>query len=553
MALRSNKILIVLLSLVLAGAIGASLWFVQQEFVPEEARANPRVLQALPGGPALVSRMTTVEILFDQQMDHGAVQDALAVSPAFTFDTEWLAEGSGERLILRPRHPLEWNTAYTITLGVEAINRYGRALENPATLELQTGTEVRVEEILPQPGARDVDVDSPLMVRFDSSLVEVTSLEGQDDFPQPVKIEPPVQGMGRWLAPDLYAFYPTGGFSRGTAYRVSLSSLVAPGVELPEPVSWSFVTVDPRIEAMFPYSGANEVGLATSIKLLFAQPMNRETVEDSFRLSAHGIDVPIAGEFQWQDDETLEFVPSAPLEVATEYQVEVGEAARAQGGLWGLPATYRSRFTTVDYLAIDSVQPAPGTIEVSVSPTDTAIAVQFNHPVVELVGEAGRDLLRVPIDIMPALQGEGEWVTTSLFLFRPARPLEPSTEYVVSVDDELQDVLGAPLHTPYAWSFVTEFPAVLRVEPENPRQHVAPEGPFGVRFNQPMERRSSQAAFSLVGADGPVGGTFRWNQDSTLLQLVPSHCVATPSIVSRSLRARSARRVARRGSLSRLW
>ncbi len=113
-------------------------------------------------------------------------------------------------------------------------------------------------------------------------------------------------------------------------------------------------------------------------------------------------------------------------------------------------------------------------------------------------------------------------MTTSLFQFRPSHALAPSTEYVVTVDSDLQDTLGAFQPAPYSWSFTTEYPRVLRVEPSNPRRHIAAAGPLALRFNQPMNRASTEAAFALTGPEGEVPGRFVWENEDALLQFVPS-------------------------------
>ncbi|MDQ4076456.1 MAG: Ig-like domain-containing protein, partial [Chloroflexota bacterium] len=521
MTSRSNSILIIVLSLLLVGFLASGLWLVQRGLQPEEARTNPTVVETAPSSGGQASRATTIEFLFDQQMDRTSVEEALSIAPAFAYGVEWDNEGRADHLIIQPRHALEWDTTYQVTIGTEARNAAGRPLEAPAQVEFSTSNVVAVSEVLPAAGSESVGLNQPITVRFDRPVVEVTSLEAQEELPQPVLVNPAVEGIGRWLASDLYGFYPTGDLSAGTRYEVMVTPLVAPGLELPETYEWSFVTEGPSLQASFPYDGASQVASATAIKLLFAQPMDRESVERNFRLSAHGEEGSVAGEFRWEDDDTLLFVPRDPLDVASEYEIEVDEGATAQGGARGLLSPYRAVFTTVDYLAVESVQPAPGSIEVSTVPTDTAITVQFNHPVVPVVGLAKKESLPNPLQFSPALEGEGEWITTSLFQFRPAEPLEPSTEYVATVDSDLQDTLGSYQNAPYSWSFLTEFPRVIRVEPSNPRRHVPPEGPIALRFNQPMNPKSAEEAFTLSGVEGEVAGDFEWADDDSVLQFFP--------------------------------
>ncbi|MBA3533874.1 MAG: Ig-like domain-containing protein, partial [Ardenticatenales bacterium] len=522
--LRSNKLIIALLTVALVVLAGGGLLWMQQALQPPEARQNPTVVELSPPPSGPASRATTIEFLFDQKMDHATVASALTLTPDTPYDLEWSSEGRGERLIVRPRQSLGWSTSYRASIAATARNQAGRPLDGPVTVEFTTGSEVHIVEVLPKSGSGEVSTSQPITLRFDRPLVEVALLEEQEKLPQPVLIDPPVSGIGRWLAADMYGFYPSEGLGAGTEYKITVSPVVAPGMELPEPFAWSFVTEGPRLAASFPFNGASEVERAAAITLLFNEPMDQESVEENFLLSPAGAETGVAGEFIWEDAQTLVFVPSEPLELATTYEIKVQEGVRAQGGSRGLASPYRATFATVDFLGIDSVQPAPGSAEVSIVPTDTIVAVQFNHPVVSLVSEDDQAELPVPIRITPALAGEGEWMTTSLYVYRPSGPLDPSTEYVVTVDRNLQDTVGSYMQEPYTWSFATEFPRVIRVEPSNPRRYVAPAGPIGLRFNQPMDRASTEAAFSISSPGDALveGRRFEWKEEDQLLLFFPN-------------------------------
>ncbi len=335
---NSNRFLLLLLSFLLLLLLGGGVWLVQRGLRPVEDQRSPTVVQAMPTSTEAVSRATPIEFVFDQQMDRPSVEAALSAVPAFPYDLEWSSEGAGDRLVVRPRDALAWDTRYQISVGTEALNQAGRPLEAAASVAFTTADEVNVTDVTPGSRSETVDVNQPITVRFDRPLVEVGSLEAQDELPQPLLINPPVEGIGRWLAADLYGFYPSEGLSRGTAYEITVSPVVVPGVELPASFEWSFVTEGPRVAASFPFDGASEVASATAIRLLFAQPMDRASVEGNFQLSAQGADVPVAGSFRWESDDTLLFVPAAPLDAATSYEVEVAEGATAEGAAVGWPA-----------------------------------------------------------------------------------------------------------------------------------------------------------------------------------------------------------------------
>jgi hypothetical protein len=326
---------------------------------------------------------------------------------------------------------------------------------------------------------------------------------------------------------DLYGFYPSEPLDGGTEYQVSINPLVAPGMELQEVYNWTFVTEGGRVSASYPFDGASEVEPRASIRLNFSQSVLQERIEENFIFSPQGKKEPVAGQFIWEDDKTLVFVPRMPLEVATSYKMTIGKQSKG-----GLASPYRATFATVDYLAVQSVQPAPDSVEITLVPTDTVIAIQFNHPVVPLVGLSERERLPNPIDISPPLAGEGEWLTTSFFVYRPSESLLASREYLITVDPlgQLQDTLGSFIDEPFSWSFKTEFPRVLRVEPSNEYRFVSPVGPIGLRFNQPMDPKSTESLFMLrrlrasptaAPLEG-LKGRFKWEDNERLLLFYPN-------------------------------
>lgn len=532
---RSHRLLISGLATLLVVLLSVGLYLAREGFAPRESRQAPTVVATLPSGSGRVSRTTTIEIAFDQRMDHPAVEAAFVITPSVRGSFEWTSENRGERLIFRPEQTLAWDTSYEVSLAPTAANRAGRPLGQPLTLRFQTGSRVAIVEVAPTPGAQDVDPSAPITIRFDRPLVEVATLEEQSNLPQPVAIEPPVAGFGRWLAPNLFGFYPADGLSAGTTYQVVVTPEVAPAMEMGEAFDWQFTTRGAQVAVAEPYHGASEVQVATAITLIFSQPVDRTAVEQNFRLAPEGQpERAIAGEFRWEDDRKLVFVPSRALDLATKYAVEVAPVQGEAGGPKGVGAPFRAVFTTVDFLQVESVQPAPGATEVSTVPTETLISVQFNHPVVRLVGLDQRGSLPSPITIQPPVRGEGEWLTTSLYTFRPSEPLLPSTEYRVTVAAGLPDTVGGVLREDYSWAFTTTFPEVLRIEPaagslegthpegtsEGPTRanYIAPTSPLTVTFNQEMDHPSSEAAFSLVDANGiAVGGSFRWPNDRTMV------------------------------------
>ncbi|HOA22743.1 MAG: Ig-like domain-containing protein [Aggregatilineales bacterium] len=301
-----------------------------------------------------------------------------------------------------------------------------------------------------------------------------------------------------------------------------LGQQASPGGETPAAAPSPTVNVAelpptaPQVVAQRPYPG-EELPLDGSIDVYFDQPMNRASVE-----SALSIEPVLDVNVMWVDDSTLRIVPAeGELSRAERYRLLISEEAEAANGL-ALEAPAEIEVQTVGFLQVGEVVPAPGATGVSAG---SVITVFFNRPVVPLgIPGDGEDLPH-PLTISPEVEGEGEWVNTSIYQWRPAEPLEGNQTYTVTVNAGLEDQTGGVLEEPFTWEFTTLPPDVIAVQPAEPMTPL--DAPVVVEFNQPVDRNAAQQAFSLVDGSGqPVPGSFTWNEDGTEMTFQPSGLLA---------------------------
>ncbi len=257
------------------------------------------------------------------------------------------------------------------------------------------------------------------------------------------------------------------------------------------------------------------------VQIGFDQAMDKDSVEGAVQVvDAEG--QPVEGSFEWSDEATVRFTPAGELDRAASYRVSVGEGARSQKGL-ALIRPAQFDFSTVGYLEVTQVIPAPGTQDVE---HDSSITVMFNRPVVPLmaVSDPERDLPD-PLTLDPPVAGQGEWLNTSIYVFTP-EALTPGQTYTGRVLAGLSDTTGGVLTKDYEWSFTVEPPYVVSVSPKQDADQIKPTRPISVTFNQPMDPASTEAAFGLwAGADASEGdripGQFRWNEAGTVMGFWP--------------------------------
>jgi len=273
------------------------------------------------------------------------------------------------------------------------------------------------------------------------------------------------------------------------------------------------VAFAPIVADHYPNIGDELPAAGGAIDVYFDQAMDQATVEAALIVSPS-----VAGSVTWLDDATLRFLPTAELERASRYTVTIGAQAKSQVGLeMGTPFSFNA--DTVGFLEVTQVLPAPDTTEVDVS---AAITLLFNRPVVPLGLSGDAANLPNPVAFDPPLEGKGEWLNTSIYVFRPAKAMSGSTQYTGRVKAGLTDSTGGLLKEDFVWSFATLAPKVTTSEPFLGALDVTLKQPLLITFNQAMDRASTERAFSLATGDSRATGSFKWNEASTEMTFTPA-------------------------------
>ncbi len=264
---------------------------------------------------------------------------------------------------------------------------------------------------------------------------------------------------------------------------------------------------EPRLLSRLPERGQEQL-VDAPIVLQFDQAMDRASVEQAFAIAP-----AVEGAFSWPDAQTLQFRPGASgfARDAT-YRVTIGTGARSAVGL-ALAEPIEFSFRTVGYLEVAGAFPAPDSEDVE---TTSAIRVVFNRPVVPLTGIAEQANLAPAFTITPTVEGKGEWINTATYSFQPTKGLRPATIYRVRVPAGLADATGGVLAEDYTWSFTTQRPAVVSVEPADGAKYASPKAGVRVTFNTAMDRADVQKRFRLSkeGQGPAVSGQFTWVENT---------------------------------------
>ena len=262
-----------------------------------------------------------------------------------------------------------------------------------------------------------------------------------------------------------------------------------------------------------------ELQVDKPIVLTFDQAMDRASVEKAVQVINTADGTTISGKFTWKNDATAALLPSTPgnaatWERATQYTISLKDTAKSARGL-ALARPQIFNISTIGFLDVAQTIPSGGAKDVA---ADARITVLFNRPVVPLTSIGQQADLPTPVKFTPTIEGQGEWLNTSIYLFRPSKPLASGVVYKGSVAAGLKDTTGALLQKEYSWSFSVAAPTIKALSPEDTTIDVNLRRPISITFSQKMDHASAEAAFKITP---DVPGTFRWSDDvvdTTLVQ-----------------------------------
>lgn len=253
-------------------------------------------------------------------------------------------------------------------------------------------------------------------------------------------------------------------------------------------------------------SPGSQVAASGPITLYFNQAMDQASVEAGLT-TLNGI----SGQVDWQDAATVSFIPDEPLPPGSKLILSLDTGVRAAHGI-ALSEPVSLDYQVAGYLHLTQKLPEAGTIGADPA---SAVVAAFNRPVVPL----GADPASLPaaFQLEPAVEGQGEWINTSTYIFYPAPALAGGVEYTAQLNPDITSTDGSPLERHESWSFTTESPQLLSIEPASGARAVRLDSPINLNFNQPMDADSVAGNFTLLDSDqNVIPGVFSWDEGFTV-------------------------------------
>ncbi len=266
-----------------------------------------------------------------------------------------------------------------------------------------------------------------------------------------------------------------------------------------------------------------DVTIDAAYVLQFSKPMNEGSVADALEITPK-----VAVRLIWDSaGKTLNVTPATNWEPFTAYAVQVTQTAMDESGIQ-LSAPLSGSFKTG---ALTSARITATIMSEGLVSPNSSFQIAFTRPVKLATVEA-----RLVID--PPATGvivgdDPTDVGSQVFTFTPTG-LAGKTEYTVSFDNEgAVDTAGvALLPVPRLKVTTSDAPGVIRFRPQDGTNTTDPNQVISVRFNMPMDRPSTAAAFSVTVNGRAVRGLISWAEDDTVLVLDPSSRLAIGSTVT---------------------
>ncbi|GEM_PF-56985 len=466
--------------------------------------SGPRLLEATPADQASdVNPQAPLQLVFDQWVNTESLSKAISFNPPVEFTVEHAESPRPWRSVINvvPSGGLRYGQRYTLTLGAGVRNLLGRATAEPQSLAFATSNYLTVAKIAPVERAERVPLHTPITINFGAPVVspEQVAAAAEDptlaaqlpgsgqDQPTLLTLDPPVAGVGRWLSPTMYGFYPTERLRAATEYRATLTDAISTDgrAQLERPLTWNFITEAPLLLGTQPFDGASDVPVDSVVEVQLDPDVDVDSAMAHFALADASTGEAVEGTLQPSDSGFL-FKPAAPLARSASYTATLAPGIQTRNAK---PLNNQSidwDFTVIGDLEIDQVEPRPDTQQVA---TDLPrISVRFNHPVVAVTTISQQQQV-ASFTIDPPIAGVGSWLDTSTYVFSPTERLMAAKDYRVTVAAGLADQTGGVLRDSYEWNFRTAAPRLIKTSPSNGYLQMSPNPVFELYFDQPMNEQ----------------------------------------------------------------
>ncbi len=242
----------------------------------------------------------------------------------------------------------------------------------------------------------------------------------------------------------------------------------------------------PRIMTSFPGDKTTGAPLSSTIEVIFNRGVIQSTIEKNLRITP-AVDATLS----WEGNQKLIITPKKALDRGKQYTVSFNGFVLSSYYIPQLTSSSVS-FETIGNPVVIVASPQDE------APEDgTPITVVFDRPMIPLTTATNSALKKSAFTIDPPIDGEGRWLGTTAFQFRPTERFKKARTYTVSVPAGLTSLDGGSLQQEYSWSFSSNRPRVIDRSPNRDFMYASPTASVSASFNQPIDVASAKEKFAV--------------------------------------------------------
>ncbi|MGQ9903602.1 MAG: Ig-like domain-containing protein [Anaerolineae bacterium] len=398
--------------------------------VPEDV-VSPVVVQRTPAPGERLAVRGAIKVVFDRAMDRASVERAWRMQPAVAGAFAW---ADARTLTFQPASELPRGAVFDVALTQDARAQDGAPLRQPFVFRFETQGNLEVGQTIPADGAVDVQPDTIVTVIFNRPVVPLTTLQQQAGFPQPLRLDPPVEGRQEWLNTSVLMFRPSQPLPGGTRFTATIAGDLTDtdGNPLAAEYTWTFSTSAPKVLFVTPDpQSSRRAPVDTAVSVQFNQNIDPDSAQQAFSLSdPRG--QRMAGALTVLSD-TLVFTPAERLAFDTTYTVQIAPGVRSASGGPASTESWNSTFGTAPLPRVVKTAPADG----ETAPAFTPFIIYFNAPIDPAT-------VMAHVRFTPALSPSqvytyyNDWDYSFVIFFGS----QPATDYVVEVEPGIADPYG---------------------------------------------------------------------------------------------------------------
>lgn len=255
-------------------------------------------------------------------------------------------------------------------------------------------------------------------------------------------------------------------------------------------IKFGYLFLPPKIATSFPGNQSAEAPLDSKVEVIFDKGVITSMAEKSFSITPS-----IQGSFSWESDQKLIFTPQEKLSRASSYKVTFNGIVLSKF-LIPLIGNKTITFETIGNPKVVLASPQNEALE-----DLTPITVVFDRPMIALTTATDSAIKQPAFTVAPEIEGEGRWLGTTAYQFRPSERFRRATTYKVTIPSGLRSQDEGVLQEEYSWEFSSERPRINDISPKRDYDYASPTASVSATFSQDVNPKTISDKFNLFDKD----------------------------------------------------